>query len=144
MRRRLAFFSTLIALLLVLALPATTLGASYTYQVQKNTCSASGGTFGYGHMVFKVKLTEWGNTPANKFTYAAKVQHRNIGSRRWTTESTWTTFAYRFPQSSSSYWYTRWWDYDPHHFAWHRIVVQMKVWHNNSLLATRTIKGRYC
>ncbi len=144
MRRRLAFASTLVALLLVFALPATTLGATYTYQVKKNVCTVSGGSHGFGHLYFKVKLTEWGNSGANKFTFTAKAQHRNLGGSRWKTAYKFGTFTYNFLSNGSSYNYVRWYTYDPADFAWHRIKVVLKVWHNGSLLAKRTLYGKDC
>ena len=83
MRRRLTFVSTLIALLMIFVLPASTVSAAtFEYNVRKNTCTASGGDNGYGHLFFKVKLYEWGNTGANKFTFAAKAQHKELGQQQ--------------------------------------------------------------
>ena len=144
MRRRLAFLSTLIALALVLVLPATTMAASYTYQVKNNTCTASGGDYGWGHLYFKVKLTEWGNTGANKFTFTAKAQHKNLGGNRWYTDWNYGTDTYTFPNNGATYYYVKWYSYDPGDLAWHRIKVTMKVWHNGTLLAKKTIYGKTC
>lgn len=144
MRRRLAFLSTLIALGLVMLLPATTFAASYTYDVKSNTCTASGGNNGYGHLYFKVRMTEWGNTSANKFTFSAKAQHKDLGSSRWYTGSNFGTFTWTFPDNSSTNWYQRWWSYDPPDFAWHRFKVVLKVWHGGFLLASKTLYGKTC
>lgn len=145
MRRRLTFASTLIALLLMFVLPASTVtAADFTYTVKSNTCSATGGDYGYGHLYFKVKLKEWGNTGANKFTFAGKAQHKNLGGGSWVTEYNYGTFVYTFPDNSDSWYYTRWWSYDPADGNWHRLKVVLKVWHNSTLLASRTLYGKTC
>jgi hypothetical protein len=144
MRRRLAFGSSILAIVLVLVLPATTLAATFTYIVQEDTCSASGGDYGYGHLYFKVKLTETGNSHANKFTFTAKAQHKNLGGTRWYTDMNFGKFTYNFPSNGATNWYSRWYSYDPGDFAWHRITVTLKVWHNSTLLAKRTVHGSRC
>ena len=144
MRRRLTLLSSMIALLLIFVLPASTVtAATYTYRVKSNQCSATGGNHGYGHLYFKVRLQEYSQV-ANKFTMAAKVQHRNLGSSRWRTDWNFGTFTYRFPANSANYWYARWWSYDPGDFAFHRMQVVLKVWRGSTLLASRTIYGKTC
>lgn len=144
MRRRLTLLSSLVALVLVLALPGTTLAASYTYAVQANTCKSSGGDHGYGRLHFSVKMTEWGNTAANKFTFSAKLQHKELGESRWYTTWNAGTFTWTFGANSATNYYTRWWTYDPDDFAWHRFKVQLKVWHSGMLLASKTLYGKTC
>lgn len=144
MRRRLAFLSTLVALVVVLLLPATTMASSFTFDVQNNTCSVSGGDHGYGNLYFRVKLTEYGNSGANKFTFSAKAQHRNLGSSRWYTDWNAGTFVRTFTDNGATNWYTRWWSYDPNDFAFHRFKVTLKVWHGGTLLAMRTLLGADC
>lgn len=144
MRRRLTFVSSAVALLLVFVLPAATVSAAtYTYQVKANQCSASGGDYGYGELYFKVRLQEWSQV-ANKFTFAAKIQHKNLGGSRWYTDWNYGTFVYTFPANGSDYWYTRWWDYDPDDLAWHRIRVVLKVWRGGTLLASKVLVGKTC
>jgi hypothetical protein len=143
MRRRTTLLSSLVALVIVLSLPGTTLGASYTYTIKDDTCSASGGDFGYGHLRFEVKLTEYSKT-ANKFTFNAKAQRRNLGSTRWTTDWNAGTFTWTFAANSTNNWYTRWWTYDPDDFAWHRFKVQLKVWRGGFVLAQKTLYGETC
>ncbi len=145
MRRRIGFLSTFVALLLIFALPAATVSAAtFTYRVQKNTCSTSGGAHGYGKVYFKVKLTEYGNSGANKFTFSAAAQQRNLGSSRWYTVSKYGAFKYTFPSNRNSYYYIRWYSYHPGNVNWHRIKVTMKVWHSGRLLAKRTIYSKSC
>jgi hypothetical protein len=144
MRRRLGLLSSLIALGLILALPATTLGATYTYSIQHNTCRTSGGDHGFGHLYFEVKMTEWGNTAANKFTFSAKAQHKAIGGSRWYTDWNAGTYTRYFRANSATNWYTRWWSYHPNDFAWHRFKVVLKVWHSGILLASKTLYGKTC
>lgn len=143
MRRRLTFLSSFIALLLVMALPGSTLAASYTYTVQEDTCTASGGDYGYGHLHFQVKMTEYSKL-ANKFTFTGKAQHRNVGFSRWYTDWNFGTFTYWFNANNSNTWYSRWFNYHPDDFAWHRIKVVLKVWRNGLLLAKKTLYGEYC
>ena len=144
MRRRLTLLSSLVALVLVLTLPGTTLAASYTYAVQENTCNSSGGDNGYGHLHYAVKMTERGNTAANKFTFSAKVQHRALGSSHWYTDWNAGTFTWTFKANSTTHYYTRWWSYDPNDYAWHRFKVVLKVWHSGILLASKTLYGKTC
>ena len=143
MRRRLSLLSSLVALVLVLALPGATLGASYTYSIQEDTCNASGGDHGYGHLYFEVKMTEYSKS-ANKFTFTGKAQHREIGGSRWYTDWNYGTYTRYFASNSSNNWYTRWFDYDPDDYGWHRIRVVLKVWHDGLLLASKTVQGEYC
>jgi hypothetical protein len=145
MRRRLSLLSFLTALLLIFVLPAATVSAAtFTYEVRRNVCQSTGGDYGYGHLYFKVRLNEFGNSGANKFTFAAKAQHKNLGGSRWVTEYNYGTDTYTFPSNNQSYWYTMWYSYDPDDFAWHRIRVALKVWHGSTLLASRVVIVKYC
>jgi hypothetical protein len=145
MRRRLTLASTFVAILLIFVLPVSTVSAAtYTYNVKSNQCSPVGGGSGYGHMYFKVRLQEYGWSGANKFTFAGKVQHKNLGGHTWRTDWNAGTFTYYFADNDDSNWYTRWWSYDPNDLAWHRFVITLKVWHNGSPLASRTLYGKVC
>ncbi len=143
MHRRLTLFSSVVALGLVLALPGVTLGSSYTYSIQENTCTTSGGDYGYGHVHFSVKMTEYSQM-ANKFTFSAKLQHKEVGGSRWYTDWSAGTFTWLFNANSVNNYYTRWWTYDPGDFAWHRFKVQLKVWRGGILLAGKTLYGKTC
>ena len=142
--RRLGFASTVMALLLLVILPGTTAAASYNYQVKSNTCKATGGYYGYGHLFFKVQINEYGNSGANRFAFAAKVMDKDIYSSRWHTDWNAGTYNYYFPDSSSSYWYVYWWSYDPGNFAFHRFKVVLKVYDGSFLLASKTLYGKTC
>jgi hypothetical protein len=144
MRRRFTLFWTLLIIALALSLPAATMAASFTYTVKKNTCTASGGYYGYGQLYFKVRMDEYGRSGANKFTMDAKLQHRNVGGSRWRTEYKWTRDTYTFPNNSASYSYVSWYSYQPNDFAWHRIVVTLKVWNGGTLLAKQVLRGKSC
>ena len=144
MRRRLALSSSILAILLVLVLPATTFASSFTYTVQTNQCDASGGNNGYGFIKLEVQLKESGWSGANAFSWDAKFQHREVGSTRWYNADSWSRDWYTFPNDGRSFSYSFWYSYHPDDFAWHRIVIKLRVWHNNSVLASRTIKGDYC
>ena len=142
--RRLSLASTMLALLLLVILPGTTAAASYTYTIKSNTCSASGGQYGYGHLYFKVRISEYGNSGANRFSYSAKVQDRALGSYRWHTDWNAGTYNYYFSDDSGSYWYQYWWSYDPGNFAFHRFKVVLKVYSGSFLLASKTLYGKTC
>jgi hypothetical protein len=144
MRRRLGLISSFAALILVLAVPGTALGATYTYTIQKNTCTTSGGASGHGQINYQVKLTEYGWSSANKFTFTAKGQHRNVGSSRWRTEWNFGTFTYRFNNDGGNTWYSRWYKFNPGDYQWHRIKVVLKVWRGSRLLAKKTVYSRSC
>ena len=145
MRRRLAFLSTVIALALVLVLPASALAANpFKYQILSDQCTSSAGNHGYGRLHLEVKQIEYGNSGANKMTFTASVQHRNLGSSRWRTEARFGTFTHRFANTRANNWYTRWYSWHPSDGNWHRIKVVLKVWHNGFLLAHKTVLGHYC
>lgn len=145
MHRRLTGLSAMIAVVLAILVAAAPVAASsFTYSVKKNTCTASGYTYDYGRVYLKVKLQESGYSGANKFTVDSWAQHRTVNTSGWYNEYHWNRATYTFPNNSTTYYYvsTRW--YDPADYAWHRIKMGLKVWHNGSLLASRTIYSKSC
>ena len=145
MRRRLTFASALVAILLIFVLPASTVSAStYYYTVKTNTCKASGGYYGYGHLAYKVQIKEYGKSGANRFSFAAIVQYQSLSGGKWRTAWNAGVKNYYFPNNSASYayWYS-WW-YDPAIIAWHRFKVTLKVYSGSFVLATKTLYGKTC
>jgi hypothetical protein len=132
--------------LLALVAPAPTQAApgDYTFEVLRNTCTNTGKDFGHGEVLLKVKVKENGASGANKFTFAAIVQHFKPSTQTWITEYTFDKVKIKFPDDANSYYHTRWFAYDPKEGKEHRIVLVMKVLHNKQVLASRTITSRSC
>jgi hypothetical protein len=112
--------------------------------VLQDVCQANGGEFDHGHHRLKVRVEEQGKSGANKFTLDAKVLHRKANGGDWTTEFTWDRFKVTFPNDSDSYFHVRWFSYDPKNKGLHKIVVVIRVWHDKTVLASRTIEGTAC
>lgn len=143
-RRLTGLTAMMVVFLAVLVAAAPVAASSFSYTVKINTCHSSGYTYGYGEVYYRVRLLESGYSGANKFTVDSWVQHRTINTSSWHTEYTWNRATYTFPNNSTSYYYvsTRW--YDPADYAWHRIKMGLKVWHNGSVLASRTVYSKSC
>ena len=130
---------------LALALPTHALAASdFKFYVLQNVCQANGGDFDKGHHRLKVRVEEQGQSGANKFTLDAKVMHRKVNGGEWTREFSWDRFRVTFPDDEDSYFHVRWFSYDPKHKGLHKIVIVVRVWHDRTLLASRTISGTAC
>lgn len=138
--------------LLALALLAVTVAApvptsatgEFVFEVLRNRCTTSGGDFGHGEVLLKVRVTENGLSGANKFTLAAVAQHYKRRTDTWATEYTFDNVKVVFQNDANSYRHTRWYAYDPNDRHKHRIVVVIKVWHNRTVLAKKTITSRSC
>jgi hypothetical protein len=130
---------------LALALPTQALAASdFKFSVLQNVCQAGGGDFDYGHHRLKVRVEEQGMSGANKFTLDAKVLHRKMSGGEWSKEFDWDRFRVTFPNDEDNYFHVRWFSYDPKHKGLHKIVIVVRVWHDRTLLASRTISGTAC
>ena len=136
----------LLSLVLIALVAPTVARATDTFQfeIRRNSCTTSGGDFHHGEVLIKVKVTENGLSGANKFTLAAVGQHHKTSNDTWITEYTFSTFKVTFPNDSNSYYHTRWFAYDPKDKNEHKIVVVIKVWHNNSVLASKTLTSKSC
>ncbi|HUP83724.1 MAG TPA: hypothetical protein VM284_06010 [Candidatus Limnocylindria bacterium] len=136
----------LLALLLIGMVAPGTARATETFQFQvlRNSCTDSGGDFGKGEVLLKVKVVENGASGANKFTLAAIAQHHRQSNDTWITEFEFDHVKVTFPDDANSYNHTRWFAYDTKDKSEHRIVVVMKVLHNKQVLASRTVVSRSC
>lgn len=145
MRKRLAMLWLPCALLLALALPGPALAApKFGYTIEQDVCTAGAGKFGFGHGVVRVRVAEFGNSGANRFTYLARVWHRNLHGTDWSAEYAWPNYERTFPDNGESYWSSRGFSYDPKHNTYHRIVVRVRAWHNDTLLFSQAVYGAIC
>lgn len=135
---------SLLAFAVVAPGPASAAPVDFQFKILRNGCTTSGGDFGHGEVLLKVRVTENGLSGANKFTLAAVAQHYKARTDTWQTEYTWDTFKVTFPNDVNSYHHTRWFAYDPNDKKTHQIVVVMKVWHNKTVLASKTITSKSC
>ena len=132
-------------LLAALIVPGTARAAdTFEFNILRNSCTDTGHDFNHGEILLKVKVTENGASGANKFTLAAVAQHHKVRHDTWVTEYTFDTFKATFPDDANSYYHTRWFAYDPKEKSEHRIVVTIKVWHNKTVLASKTLTSKSC
>jgi hypothetical protein len=136
----------LLALLLAaLTVPGTARAAdTFQFNILRNSCTATGHDFNHGEILFKVKVTENGASGANKFTLAAVAQHHKASNNTWITELTFDNVKVTFLEDANSYYHRRWYAYDPKDKSEHRIVVTIKVWHNKTVLASKTLTSKSC
>jgi hypothetical protein len=132
--------------LLALVVPAPTQAApgDFVFEVLRNRCTNTGGDFGHGEVLLKVKVTENGASGANKFTFAAVAQHYKASTNTWVNEYTFDFVRVKFEDDANSYYHRRWFAYDPKEGKQHRIVLVMKIWHNRQVLASRTVTSKAC
>jgi len=112
--------------------------------VLRNSCTTTGGDFHHGEVLLKVRVIENGPSGANKFTLTAVAQHYRSRTNTWQTEYTFDPVKVTFQNDANSYRHTRWYAYDPNDKSSHQIVVVIKVWHNKTVLASKTITSRSC
>ena len=144
MRKRLAALLLPCALLCLL-LPGQVLAtSSFTTTVERDTCVAGAGKYGYGQGVLRVRLIEYGKSGANQFTFVAQVWHLPIHGSTWTREYQWPTYETTFPDNSQSYYNSRQFAYAPAHNAYHKIVVRVSAWHDATRLYTKLVQGKTC
>ena len=152
MRRRLALWGALV-LLLVAIMPVATADAAsrgetsmtpatsgYTYRVLSNYCYGTHGDSVY----FKVKETAQGWTPANYLTINSSAQYRNVGSSTWHTAFIWNQVHYGFIPNGQNHWLSLWRGYVGNDVRYFRIVMTLRVWDGNSLLAFKTLHSVQC
>lgn len=137
------FLMMLVVGAFVLPGPVAAAGDDFTFTILKDTCQSTGGDFDHGHLFFKVRVDEKGASGADKFTLDAKVGHRSQNGAR-VTEYSWARFSATFPDDAKGYFHTRWFSYDPKDGAEHRIVVWIRVWHGQQLVAKHTLIGTTC
>ena len=143
-RLRRAAVLSLVLFALIAPAPSQAAPGDFKFEVLKNSCTDTGKDFGHGEVLLKVKVSENGSSGANKFTLKAVAQHYKPSTETWVNEYTWNTFKTTFPDDANSYYHTRWFAYDPKEGKEHRIVLVMKIWHNKTVLASRTVTSRSC
>jgi hypothetical protein len=115
-------------------------GNAYTYKVMRNYCY---GDHGYS-VYFKVKESAKGYSPANYMTIGSSAEARNVGSNSWFTVYTWNKAAYSFHRDGRNHYLTVWRSYVGNNSQYHRIVMYLKVWNGNTLLASKTLRSVSC
>ena len=130
---------------LTLTLPVPALGAGdFKFSVIQDVCKPGGGDFDKGHHRLKVRVEEQGKSGATKFTLDAKVLPRKQSGGDWTREFKWDRFKVSFPNDTDSYFHERYFDYDPNDNGLHKVVVVIRVWAGQTVLASRTLTGSTC
>ena len=143
-RRASVLALSLLAFAVVAPGPASAAPTDFEFKLRVNSCKTSGGDFNHGEVLLKVRVTENGLSGANKFTLAAVAQHYRPHTDTWQNEYTWDTFKVTFPNDANSYFHRRWFAYDPSDNGKHRIVLVIKIWHNKTVLASKTITSKSC
>jgi hypothetical protein len=137
-RRRLALPGLMVALLILLALPATaSAGSAYSYRVIENYCDG-------GEPNIRVRMIKPAGYYPNKFTIDATGQHSNSGNGNWSKESSTSHFSKTVPNQYARFTWTKGIYWDPPDNQWHRIKVIMKVWDDGHVVAQRTIYSVKC
>jgi hypothetical protein len=142
MRRRFALLWALVILAAALTAPATTAAANvqssgYTYTIKSDRCT--GPT--YQKIYFKVKETAAGSTSANGLTIDSWAQEFYSGA--WHTTYVWNQQHYTFPANGAGHYLTGWRSFgDPPYSV--RIVMQLRVWKDNTVLAHKTLTSGVC
>ncbi|MEO8625438.1 MAG: hypothetical protein ABI452_01945 [Candidatus Limnocylindrales bacterium] len=145
MRKRLAAALLPCALLLLALMPGQVVAApSFSTTIERDTCVAGAGKYHFGQGVLRVRLIEYGKSGANKFTFVAQVWHLPIHGSKWSKEYQWPTYETTFPNNTSSYYNSRQFAYAPDHNAYHKIVVRVRAWHNDTVLYSKLIQGETC
>jgi hypothetical protein len=133
------------ALLCVLLLPAQASAApSFTVTIERDTCVAGAGKYGFGQGVLRVRIIEYGKSGANKFTWVGQVWHLPIRGTKWTKEHQWPTYETTFPNDKASHYESRQYAYAPKHNAYHKIVLRVSAWNGSTRLYTKLIQGKTC
>jgi len=142
MRRRLILLGVLVILAAALAVPATTAAASvqssgYTYTIKSDQCI--GPT--YQKIYFKVKETAAGWTPANSLTIDSWADEFRHGA--WHTFYVWPRQHNNFQPNGTSHSLTSSRSFgDPPHSV--RIVMQLQIWKNGTLLSHKVFLSGTC
>jgi hypothetical protein len=131
--------------LLAWTVPAPAQAApSFSTTVERDTCVAGAGKYGFGQGVLRVRVIEFGKSGANRFTFVAQVWHRKLRGTVWSKEYQWPQYETTFADNASSYWASRQFAYAPDHNAYHRIALRVRAWHDDTLLYSKKILGAIC
>ena len=136
--------SLLSLILLALVAPGTAQADTFEFNILRNSCKTTGGDFHHGEVLLKVKVKENGASGANNFTLTAAGQHFKNSTNSWVLESQFETVKVTFPDDANSYYHTRWFAYDPKDASKHRVVVVIKVRHNNTVLQSKALVSKAC
>src|SRR5215213_5273635 len=77
MRRRTIGVSGLLGLLLAAVLSTSALAVSFNFTTVKNVCETSGGNHGFGYVLLKVRVDEYGKSGANYFRILSRAEYKN-------------------------------------------------------------------
>ena len=145
MRKRLAMLWLPLALLVLLIVPGQAIAApSFSTTVERDTCVAGAGKFGFGQGVLRVRVIEYGKSGATRFTFLGQVWHLPLHGSTWTKEYQRLYEEAPFVNDSVSHFESRQVAYAPDHNAYHKIAVRVQAWHNDTLLYTKSIVGEMC
>ena len=136
--------SLLSLLLLLVVAPGVAQADTFEFTLLKTSCTTSGGDFHHGEVLLKVKVKENGASGANNFLLNAVGQHFKNSTNSWVLEYQFETVKVTFPDDANSYYHTRWFAYDPQDASKHRVVVLIKVRHDKSVLASKTLVSKTC
>jgi len=145
MRKRLTTLVIPFALLGLMLMPGQALAnPSFSTTIERNTCVAGAGKYGYGKGVLRVRVIEYNKSGANKFTFKAQVWHLPLHGTKWTKEYQWPIYTTTFPDNNASYYNSRQFAYAPDHNAYHKIVVRVRALHDSTVLYSKLIQGKMC
>jgi hypothetical protein len=145
MRKRFAALLLPAALLCLLLVPGQAIAApSFSVTVERDTCVAGAGRFGFGQGVLRVRIIEYGKSGANRFTFTAQVWHLPIRGTKWTKEHQWELGVYGFRNDNQSYYNSRQYAWAPNHNAYHKIVVRVRALNGDTVLYSKLIQGKTC
>ena len=144
MRKRLAML-WLPALAVLLLVPGQAIAApSFSTTVERDTCVAGAGKYGFGQGVLRVRVIEYGKSGANRFTFVGQAWHLPLHGSTWTKEYQWPVLETTFQDDASSHYESRRFAYAPDHNAYHKIAVRVSAWHNDTRLYRKSIIGLEC
>ena len=141
---------------LALMLPATAAAAyPYTYVLERDVGTRSGGYNGHGVVRLQVRMQEWGASGTEKFKAYVRLQRSTPGSRTWSTIKSWYNSSQVFNDDRTSH---EWTVGRRHDFTatqssgsyYHRLVMRMEWWEDNGGVAgeetlfEKTIYGKVC
>jgi hypothetical protein len=144
MRKRLATLSLSALFVLLLAPGQASAAPSFSTTVERDTCVAGAGKFGFGQGILRVRVIEYGKSGANRFTFMGQVWHLPLHGSTWTKEYQWPTTETTFQDDANSNYESRKFAYAPNHNAYHKLAVRVRAWHNDTLLYSKSIIGKMC
>ena len=144
MRKRFSVLLLPVALLCVMLMPGQVLAASFSTTIERDTCVAGAGKYGFGQHVLRVRVIEYGKSGANRFTFTAQVWHLPLHGTTWTKEYQWQVYETTFPNNNQSYYNSRQFAYAPNHNAYHKVVVRVRALSGDTVLYSKLIHGKTC